>query len=407
MSDCKSPLFVDNNPMAVELKVPPVGESITEIEIGQWLKAEGDAVNKDENIVALESEKATVELPAPVSGTLSSIVKRKGEKALVGEVIAYLEPAQKSKEETRIIRKAEKAPPPPAPAPAPTPTPSAAPAPVPANVAVPPSTPAPAPAPAPAPVVPQPEFMTEIIKAPAPRTPLAPGREEEVVRMTPLRRTVARRLVEAQQTMAVLTTFNEIDLSAVMALRQETQEKFTAKHGVKLGFMSFFVKAAIEGLKAIPQLNASIQGEDIVYHNYFDIGIAIGSGKGLAVPVLRNAEQLGFAEVEKAVADFAARAKENKLKPDELQGGTFTITNGGVYGSLLSTPIVNPPQSGILGMHAIQQRPIALGGNVVIRPMMYVALSYDHRLVDGREAVTFLVRIKEMIENPARILLEI
>jgi 2-oxoglutarate dehydrogenase E2 component (dihydrolipoamide succinyltransferase) len=391
MSDCKSPLFIDNNPMEVELKVPPVGESITEIEIGQWLKAEGDAVNKDENIVALESEKATVELPAPVSGSLSRIVKRKGEKAQVGEVIAYLEPGQKSKDETHVVRKAEKAPPPPAPTPEPSPAT--------ANVAVPPTTPAP--------VAPQPDFMTEIIRPAAPRTPLAPGREEEVVRMTPLRRTVSRRLVEAQQNMAVLTTFNEIDLSAVIALRQETQEKFTAKHGVKLGFMSFFVKAAIEGLKAIPQLNASIQGEDIVYHNYFDIGIAIGSGKGLAVPVLRNAEQLGFAEVEKAVADFAARAKENKLKPDELQGGTFTITNGGVYGSLLSTPIVNPPQSGILGMHAIQERPIALAGNVVIRPMMYVALSYDHRLVDGREAVTFLVRIKEMIENPARILLEI
>jgi 2-oxoglutarate dehydrogenase E2 component (dihydrolipoamide succinyltransferase) len=407
--------------MAVELKVPQVGESITEVEIGQWLKAEGDTVNKDENVVALESEKATVELPAPASGVLSRIVKRKGEKALVGEVIAFLEPAAKPKDEARVARKPEKAPTPtPAPAPAAnTPPAIPAPAPVPANASVPPPAPATvpakvaapsptsAPAPAPVPVKPQPEFMTEIIKAPAPRTPLAPGREEEAVRMTPLRRTVARRLVEAQHNMALLTTFNEIDLSSVMALRQETQEKFTAKHGVKLGFMSFFVKAAVEGLKGIPQLNASIQGEDIIYHNYFDIGIAIGSGKGLAVPVLRNAEQLGFAEIEKAVADFAARAKENKLKPDELQGGTFTITNGGVYGSLLSTPIVNPPQSGILGMHTIQQRPIALNGNVVIRPMMYVALSYDHRLVDGREAVTFLVRIKEMLENPARILLEI
>ena len=205
----------------------------------------------------------------------------------------------------------------------------------------------------------------------------------------------------------MLTTFNEIDLSAVIALRQQNQESFTAKYGVKLGFMSFFIKAAIEALKAIPQLNASVLGEDIVYHNYYDIGVAIGSGKGLAVPVLRNASQLSFAEVEKAVADFAERAKENKLKPDELQGGTFTITNGGVYGSLLSTPIVNPPQCGILGMHAIQQRPVALEGSVVIRPMMYVALSYDHRLVDGREAVTFLVRVKETVENPARILLEI
>ncbi len=383
--------------MAVELKVPSVGESITEIEIGQWLKAEGDAVNKDESLVALESEKATVELPSPASGTLSRIVKRKGDKALVGEVIAYLEPAQKSKDETRLVRKAEKAS---APAAA-TPTPPPVPSPAPAAVAAPPIETAPTP------VSPSPEPVAEIVKPPASRTPLAPGREEEVVRRTPLRRTVARRLVEAQHSMAVLTTFNEVDLSAVIALRQEHQESFTARHGVKLGFMSFFVKASIEALKAIPQLNATVLGEDIVYHNYFDIGIAIGSGKGLAVPVLRNAEQLSFAEVEKAVADFAARAKENKLKPDELQGGTFTITNGGVYGSLLSTPIVNPPQSGILGMHAIQQRPIALAGNVVIRPMMYTALSYDHRLVDGREAVTFLVRIKEMIEHPARILLEI
>jgi 2-oxoglutarate dehydrogenase E2 component (dihydrolipoamide succinyltransferase) len=388
--------------MAVELKVPSVGESITEIEIGQWLKAEGDSVNKDENIVALESEKATVELPAPLAGTLSRIVKRKGEKALVGEVIAYLEPAQKSKEETRIVRKAEKAPSsPPLPATPPPTPPAPVAAPAPTSVAAPP------PAPTPAPLASPPEPMTEAVKPVAPRTPLAPGREEEVVRMTPLRRTVARRLVEAQHSMAVLTTFNEIDLSAVIALRQEQQESFTAKHGVKLGFMSFFVKAAIEALKAIPQLNATVLGDDIVYHNYFDIGIAIGSGKGLAVPVLRNAEQFSFAEVEKAVADFAARAKENKLKPDELQGGTFTITNGGVYGSLLSTPIVNPPQSGILGMHTIQQRPVVLDGNIVIRPMMYTALSYDHRLVDGREAVTFLVRIKEMIEHPARILLEI
>jgi 2-oxoglutarate dehydrogenase E2 component (dihydrolipoamide succinyltransferase) len=331
---------------------------------------------------------------------LSRIVKRKGEKALVGEVIAYLEPSQKSKGRNPHRPQSRKS----ADAPSSIRTITRARS---ATNACPcsgersrPST--------------RTRAGTRIRarcaaagfhdgnhKAPVPRTPLAPGREEEVVRMTPLRRTVARRLVEAQHNMAVLTTFNEIDLSAVIALRQETQEKFTAKHGVKLGFMSFFVKAAIEGLKAIPQLNASVQGEDIVYHNYFDIGIAIGSGKGLAVPVLRNAEQLSFAEVEKAVADFAARAKDNKLKPDELQGGTFTITNGGVYGSLLSTPIVNPPQSGILGMHTIQQRPIALNGNVVIRPMMYVALSYDHRLVDGREAVTFLVRIKEMIENPA------
>jgi 2-oxoglutarate dehydrogenase E2 component (dihydrolipoamide succinyltransferase) len=378
--------------MAVELKIPSVGESITEVEIGPWLKSEGQFVNKDENVVAIESEKATVELPAPASGTLSRQLKRTGDKALVGEVIAYLEPAPRSKEETRPARKAEKAPAPASPATA-TPAPATTSGPPPAQ---PPAAPVAPPAP-------------EEISAPKPgtQTPIAPGREEEIVRMTLLRRTVARRLVEARQTMAMLTTFNEIDLTAVIALRQEHQERFAAVHGVKLGFMSFFVKGCIEALKAIPQLNASVQGEDIIYHNYFDIGVAIGAGKGLAVPVLRNAEQLSFAEVERAVVDFAARAKENKLKPDELQGGTFTITNGGVFGSLLSTPIVNPPQSGILGMHAIQQRPVALGGNVVIRPMMYTALSYDHRIVDGREAVTFLVRLKELIETPARILLEV
>jgi len=373
--------------MAIELKIPSVGESVTEIEIGQWLKSEGDTVAKDENVVTLESEKATVELPAPSDGTLSRIVKRTGEKAAIGDVIGYIEPGQKPAAEARTPRKTEK--------PAQTPAP-----------------PAPAPSPAPAP-------QSETVRAPeevrAEAEPLSvstpkpggPDRQEEVARMTPLRRAVARRLVEARQQMAMLTTFNEIDMSAVIALRKEYQENFTRKHGVKLGFMSFFVKAAVEALKAVPQLNASVQGEDIVYHRYFDIGIAIGGEKGLVVPTLLNAGAMSFAQVEKAVADFAARARENKLKPDELQSGTFTITNGGVYGSLLSTPIVNPPQSGILGMHTIQERPIAVAGAVVIRPMMYVALSYDHRIVDGKEAVTFLVRVKEMIESPARILLEI
>jgi 2-oxoglutarate dehydrogenase E2 component (dihydrolipoamide succinyltransferase) len=225
--------------------------------------------------------------------------------------------------------------------------------------------------------------------------------------MNLLRRTVARRLVEAQHAAALLTTFNEIDMSSVIALRKEFQEAFQLKYGTRLGFMSFFVKAVIEALKLVPPLNAEVRGDDVVYHNYFDIGIAIGSGKGLVVPVLRNAERLSFAEIEKAIADFAGRARENKLKPEELQGGTFTISNGGVYGSLLSTPIVNPPQSGVLGMHTIQDRPVALEGSVVIRPMMYVALTYDHRIVDGREAVAFLRRIKELIEQPARMLMEV
>jgi 2-oxoglutarate dehydrogenase E2 component (dihydrolipoamide succinyltransferase) len=225
--------------------------------------------------------------------------------------------------------------------------------------------------------------------------------------MSRLRRTVAERLVQAQQGSALLTTFNEIDMSAVSVLRKEVGEAFQARHGVKLGFMSFFVKATVDALSLIPQVNAEIRGRDIVYRKFCDIGVAIGGGKGLVVPVLRNAERMTFAEIERAIADFAKRARENKLKPDELQGGTFTISNGGVYGSLLSTPIVNPPQSGVLGMHAIQERPVAREGQVVIRPMMYVALTYDHRLIDGREAVTFLRRVKEVIENPVRMLLEV
>ncbi len=366
--------------MAVELKVPSLGESVTEVEIGAWLKREGDAVNKDENVVSLESEKASVDLPAPISGTLGKIVKRTGEKAAMGDVIALFEPSGKAKEAPSVPpdrqslgdggsppvteRKKEKAP----------------------VAAV---TPAPGPSPAPAPVA------------------GAPGRQEEVVPMTLLRRTVAQRLVEASQTMAMLTTFNEIDLSAVIAMRKQYQESFTRKYGVKLGFMSFFVKASVEALRAIPQINASIRGNDIIYHHYFDIGVAIGGGKGLVVPVLRNAEKMSFAEVEQSVAGLAARAQTGRLTPDELQGGTFTITNGGVYGSLLSTPIINPPQCAILGMHTIQERPVAVDGKVVVRPMMYVALSYDHRIVDGREAVTFLGQIKEMLETPARLLLEV
>ena len=225
--------------------------------------------------------------------------------------------------------------------------------------------------------------------------------------MTPLRKRIAQRLVESQQQSATLTTFNEVDLSQVIALRNEYKDRFLQRYGVKLGFMSFFVKAAIEALKIIPQVNAEIRDTDIVYKDYYDIGVAVGGGRGLVVPVIRNADRLGFAEVEQAIADYAKRAQDNKLSLDELQGGTFTISNGGIYGSMMSTPIINPPQSGILGLHAIQERPVARDGQVVIRPMMYVALTYDHRIVDGREAVTFLKRIKECIEQPARILLEV
>jgi 2-oxoglutarate dehydrogenase E2 component (dihydrolipoamide succinyltransferase) len=247
---------------------------------------------------------------------------------------------------------------------------------------------------------------------PAPKAPAAPipagaARQEEAVPMSLIRRRIAERLVQAQHEAALLTTFNEIDMSAVMQMRKQYRDQFQEKFGCKLGFMSFFTKATIEALKEFPALNAEVRGREIVYRNFFDIGIAIGGGRGLVVPVLRNAERLSFAEIEQQIADFAGRAEANKLRPDELTGGTFTITNGGVYGSLLSTPIINPPQSGVLGLHAIQQRPIALDGQVVIRPMMYVALTYDHRIVDGREAVTFLRRIKDIIEQPARMLLEV
>jgi 2-oxoglutarate dehydrogenase E2 component (dihydrolipoamide succinyltransferase) len=243
---------------------------------------------------------------------------------------------------------------------------------------------------------------------PAPdKTVQSSGRREEVVAMTPLRKRVAQRLLEAQQTAAILTTFNEVDMSAVMELRKKHQEEFVAKHGVKLGFMSFFLKASVEALKAWPTVNAQLRGSDIVYHHFYDIGVAVGGGKGLVVPVLRDADQLSFAEIEKKLADFGARAKAGTLKLDELQGGTFSISNGGVYGSMMSTPILNPPQSGILGMHNILERPIGVNGQVVLRPMMYLALSYDHRLVDGREAVSFLVALKKSLEAPERLLLNL
>jgi 2-oxoglutarate dehydrogenase E2 component (dihydrolipoamide succinyltransferase) len=409
--------------MPIELKIPEVGESITEVEVGGWLKKPGEAVRKDEVLVTLESEKATVELPAPDSGTITQILKQKGDVAKVGEVIGYLDKG-------------------------------AGPATTPASPEKKPADKQPAVKTPEAPV--EPRVMpaaqralaehglsaTEVLgsgpggrilkedvlrhleqaprekeaaaakppaESPAPPRPSAPtgDREEEVVPMSRLRRTVAERLVQAQHTAALLTTFNEIDMTSVIALRKEYGESFQQKYQVKLGFMSFFVKACIDGLKQFPALNAEVRENNIIYHNYHDIGVAVGSGKGLAVPVLRNAERMSFAEIEMAIGDFGRRAKENKLKVDELQGGTFTISNGGVYGSLLSTPIVNPPQSGILGLHAIQDRPVAHAGSVVIRPMMYVALTYDHRLVDGREAVSFLKRVKEVIESPSRMLMEI
>ncbi len=405
--------------MAIELKVPEVGESITEVEIGSWLKTAGQQVRKDEPVVTLESEKATVELAAPETGTLTQVLKQTGAVAKVGEVIAYVEKGAVAPAPTEKVKVQPEAPKPEAkPPPA---QPRVMPA---AEVAL-----------AEHNLRPEQirgtgpggrilkedvlrhvgqsslsETRVPVPSAPAPEMQSPkPGldRQEEVVPMSRLRRTVAERLVAAQHTAALLTTFNEIDMGQVMSLRKEYGEAFQQKYQVKLGFMSFFVKATIEALKQFPALNAQVREGSIVYHNFYDIGVAVGSGKGLVVPVLRNAERMSFAEVEVGIGDFARRARENKLKVDELQGGTFTISNGGVYGSLLSTPIVNPPQSGVLGLHAIQERPVAREGSVVIRPMMYVALTYDHRLVDGREAVSFLKRVKEVMESPSRMLLEI
>lgn len=382
--------------MPVELKVPEVGESVTEVYIGEWHKSVGDRVERDEDLVELESEKATFDAPAPASGRLARILKQTGETAAIGEVIAYIEedgaeteapegteqkPAGKASRKEGDGKGKMHVKPKPA------------------------REEEPAPKKAKEKDGEEPKRAAERIQAP-PEEGLA-AREEEVVPLSPLRRRIAERLVAAQRDAALLTTFNEIDMSAVRKLREQLGDAFKEKHGVKLGFMSFFVKAAVDALRQFPQLNAEIRDDSIVYRNYYDIGIAIGGGKGLVVPVLRNAERLSFAEIEKQIADFAARARRNALEVEELRGGTFTISNGGIYGSLLSTPIVNPPQSGVLGMHAIQDRPVVVAGEFAIRPMMYVALTYDHRLVDGREAVTFLKRIKEAVEEPSRMLLEV
>ncbi len=422
--------------MSVEIRVPEIGESITEVQIGRWLKTPGDAVALDEPLVEIESDKATLEIPAPAGGALARILKTEGEKAAVGDVIAVLD-------ETVPARKSKDAPPaksqelPAVPEPALTAAPPVSPA---MDV---PQTPVAMPAakrlmdefglrpdqiP---PTGPGGRILKEDVlsfmhasmetpaspEAPAPQqTPTSDARQpdrtrdtrsEETVPMSPMRHRIAERLLQAQQGAALLTTFNEIDMSRVQEMRHEFRDRFEQKHGVRLGLMSFFVRAVVDALRELPQLNAEIRGDTIVYRNYFDIGIAVASGKGLVVPVLRNAENMSFADMETTIRDFATRAKENRVTLEELKGGTFSITNGGVYGSLLSTPIVNPPQSGILGLHAIQDRPIALNGQVVIRPMMYVALTYDHRIVDGREAVTFLRRIKDCVENPSRMLLEI
>jgi 2-oxoglutarate dehydrogenase E2 component (dihydrolipoamide succinyltransferase) len=432
------------NESMIDLVVPSVGESVTEVEVGEWLKQPGEAVRKDENLVVLETDKATLELSAPADGRLDAVLQPRGARVKVGDVLARI-----------VAGAAGAASAAPAPAPAPAKAPKAA-APrvmpaaaqllaekgLPATAAEPTgpgervlkedaqkavaksaakpavAPPVPAPAPTPVPMPPMPPAPPLPAARPAPTevfpTPGAeetasaePLREDKVVPMSLLRRKIAERLVSAQHQAALLTTFNEVDMSQVIALRKEFQEKFQERHHVKLGFMSFFVKAVTEAVKLAPGLNAEIRGQEIVYHQYCDIGIAIGGGRGLVVPVLRNAERLSFAQIESAIGAFAQRAKENTLRPEDLAGGTFTITNGGVYGSMLSTPLVNPPQSGVLGMHAIQDRPMAVNGQVVIRPVMYLALTYDHRVVDGREAVTFLKRIKDLVENPTRLLLEV
>jgi len=405
--------------MAIELRVPSVGESITSVEIGDWLKAEGDLVTQDENVVVLDSDKATVELPAPAAGRLSKIVKRKGETAAVGEVIGEIDeradaaqetpqpPAQKPPPAKRP-RAAPSQPESRAPASAPTAPASSASAAAAAPVQPPPTAPAAAPPPARGTAAPVPASATPATAAaPEPvHLPATTERLEQVVHMSVWRRAIAKRLVQAGHEAALLTTFNEIDMTAVKNLRSSYGDTFQKKHGVRLGLMSFFVKASVDALHAFPEVNAEVRGEDMVFRNYCDIGIAVSTGRGLVVPVLHAADRLSFAEVEQGIAEFARRAEVGQLTPEELEGGTFTITNGGVFGSLSSTPIVNPPQSAILGMHAIKDRPVALGGQVVIRPMMNVALTYDHRIIDGREAVLFLARVRDAIEDPVRMLIE-
>jgi 2-oxoglutarate dehydrogenase E2 component (dihydrolipoamide succinyltransferase) len=423
--------------MSVELKVPEVGESITEISIGRWSKSEGEHVEQDEVLVELESEKATLDLHAPAAGILVQILKKEGEAAEVGDVIATIdehgdEPDDEKQEDVLAIgkpaakvdgrakavqqdgiatSKVEKS--------------------EPSGANEKPAAPAilherrqrrrP-------PTEAESLSATDVVTKQASRRPREmrqsptesphlqpveaekegkPSRIEERVAMSPVRRRIAARLVEAQHNAALLTTFNEIDMTAVKQLRARCGEPFRRRHRVRLGYMSFFATATIDALKQCPELNATIDGDDIVYRHYYDVGVAVSSDKGLVVPVLRGADRMSFAEIERAIDDLANRARESQLKVEELQGGTFTITNGGVFGSLLSTPIVNPPQSGVLGMHAIQDRPVVVNGEVAIRPMMYVALTYDHRIVDGRDAVTFLRRIKDSIEDPTRLLIEV
>jgi 2-oxoglutarate dehydrogenase E2 component (dihydrolipoamide succinyltransferase) len=412
-----------------EIRVPTLGESVTEATIGRWFKKPGDSVAVDEPLVELETDKVTIEVPAPSAGTLGEITAKDGETVAVGALLGQITDGAAGAAAKPAAAPAKAAPaqssPPPAAAAAAPKTPSAD-APLAPSVrkisaesgidaatvpgsgkdgrvtkgdmlaAIEKAASAPTP-------VNQPAAAVQV-RAPSPADDAA---REERVKMTRLRQTIARRLKEVQNTAAMLTTFNEVDMSHIMAIRAQYKDVFEKKHGVKLGFMGFFVKACVQALKDIPPVNAEIDGTDIIFKNYYHIGVAVGTDRGLVVPVVRDCDQKSIAEVEKGIADFGRRARDGQLKIEEMQGGTFTITNGGVYGSLMSTPILNAPQSGILGMHKIQERPVAIAGKIEIRPMMYLALSYDHRVVDGQQAVTFLVRVKDLLEDPSRLVLDL
>lgn len=432
--------------MATDITVPTLGESVSEASVIQWFKSVGDAVAKDEPLVELETDKVTIEVPSPVAGALTEIVAGDGAEVEVGALLCRVEEGAAGSEAKPAAAPAEAAS-----APTPAAAPDPAPAPTPAAATNDTQSPAVAkmiaengldaskipasgpkgnltkedvqkfmasggtakPAPAPSPAGKPAGAPVGGAKPPVPTYEAlgdraVDSRGEEHVKMSKLRKVIATRLKEAQNTAAMLTTFNEIDMGPMMQVRSDYKDRFEKKHGVKLGFMSFFVKAAVAALSELPAINAEIYGDQIIYKNYYDIGIAVGTPQGLVVPILRDADQKSFAEIEGAIADFGKRAREGKLSMAEMQGGTFTITNGGVFGSLLSTPILNPPQSGILGMHKIQKRPIVDDkGDIVVGSMMYVAHSYDHRIVDGREAVTFLVRLKDMLEDPARLLIDV
>jgi 2-oxoglutarate dehydrogenase E2 component (dihydrolipoamide succinyltransferase) len=441
--------------MSIEIRVPALGESVTEATVGKWFKQAGDAVNADEPLVELETDKVTVEVPAPASGVLGEILVKSGSTVAVGSLLAALrEGAAKAAQaaapaNTPEPPKAPAASPPPPPKPehsatrvqdtgsvvgAPPPPPAALKAMTEAGLepseiqgtgrrgqilkedvikavaAAAASRPAAQPAAreAPATAIAVPESQATIVmrdvRLPSPANDAT---REERVRMSKLRQTIARRLKEAQNTAAMLTTFNDVDMSAIMALRAQYKDVFEKRHGVKLGFMGLFTKACIQALRDVPSVNAEIDHDEIVYKNYYHIGVAVGTEKGLVVPVVRDADRLSLAEIEQRINEFGKRARDGKLSIEDMQGGTFTISNGGVYGSLMSTPILNAPQSGILGMHRIEERPVVRAGQIVARPMMYLALSYDHRIVDGKEAVTFLVRVKECLEDPQRFVLEL